>query len=81
MESYRISRKNSIDTLLKKSKNEKSQEELFKTVEDIENSWKTSLLKSVSLKKEKSKIDVFITDPILVDEQLFYLWLEGIPGF
>jgi hypothetical protein len=46
---------------------------------ELETNWKNSSFSSVVLKKEKVKIDVLITQPIVLDHHLFQLWLDGVP--
>eukprot|EP01119_Soliformovum_irregulare_P019309 TRINITY_DN6085_c0_g1_i3.p1 TRINITY_DN6085_c0_g1~~TRINITY_DN6085_c0_g1_i3.p1 ORF type:complete len:452 (-),score=97.47 TRINITY_DN6085_c0_g1_i3:98-1423(-) len=43
----------------------------------LEHNWRSSSFSNVVLKKEKVTLDVFITDPILVDFSVFNLWIEG----
>lgn len=55
------------------------QQAASRVTSELENNWKNSSFSSVVLKKEKVKIDVLITQPIIIDMQLFHFWLDGIP--
>ncbi|PRP81835.1 FGF intracellular binding protein [Planoprotostelium fungivorum] len=65
------------------SKNEsKVKEDMRRISNDLEDSWKASSyanqqLKITQWKKEKLKLDVFVTSPILIDQWLFESWLAG----
>ncbi len=59
---------------------DKLRQELKKTTQNIESSWRSSSFSGVVLKNERVNLDVFVTSPILIDLSVFGLWLEGCSG-
>jgi len=56
----------------------KVSEAILKVASDLESSWNLSSFSDVVLLNEKPILDVFVTDPIIIDFSLFSLWLDGI---
>eukprot|EP01114_Cavostelium_apophysatum_P019816 TRINITY_DN6477_c0_g1_i1.p1 TRINITY_DN6477_c0_g1~~TRINITY_DN6477_c0_g1_i1.p1 ORF type:complete len:419 (+),score=82.84 TRINITY_DN6477_c0_g1_i1:118-1374(+) len=44
---------------------------------ELESSWRSSSFNGVILKNEKMILDVFVSAPIMIDQMLYALWLDG----
>lgn len=55
-------------------------EDTVRVSKEIESSWKSSAYHGFVLKDEKMILDVFWSGPIVVDQTIFSLWLDGLTG-